>query len=137
MRTTEHRHGGKIEAVERLAGWQAGLDQMSLDASLIAFGEFQLGEGRQQSCRRPAFAVGALGEALPHGGDGRQPQFTQQQRQPRGVDFDRVAGAVVHAAAPMRREKHVVTGDRWKIDDDVGHRRRHRCEPRLQRRQHR
>ena len=44
MRTTEHRHSGKIEAVERLAGRQAGLDQGSLDASLIPFGEFQLGE---------------------------------------------------------------------------------------------
>src|SRR5580698_540515 len=39
---TEHRNGGKIEAVERFAGWQAGLKQMSLDASLVAFGELQL-----------------------------------------------------------------------------------------------
>ena len=100
MRTTEHRHSGEIEAVKRLAGRQAGLDQVSLDASLIPFGEFQLGEVAE-SRRRPTFAVGALGEALPHGGDGRQPQFTQQQRQPRGVDFDRVAGAVVHAATPI------------------------------------
>jgi hypothetical protein len=37
--TAQHRHGGKIEAVEGFAGWQAGLDQMSLDASLITFGE--------------------------------------------------------------------------------------------------
>ena len=100
MGTAQHRHGGKIEAVESFAGWQAGLDQMSLDASLITFGELQLGEGGQQPCRRPAFAVGALGEGLPHRGDGRQPQFAQQQRQPRGVDLDGVAGAVVHAATP-------------------------------------
>jgi len=61
VRTTEHRHSGEIEAVERLAGQQAGLDQVALDASLIPFGEFQLGEGRQQSRCRPTFAVGALG----------------------------------------------------------------------------
>jgi hypothetical protein len=100
VRTTEHRHRGKIETVEGFAGWQTGLKQMSLDASLIAFGELQLGEGGQQSCRRPTFAIGPLGEALPYRGNGRQPQFAQQQRQPRGVDFDRVAGAVVHAATP-------------------------------------
>jgi hypothetical protein len=52
-----------------------GLDQVSLDTSLITLGELQLGEGGEQPCRRPPFAVGPLGEALPHGGDGRQPQF--------------------------------------------------------------
>jgi hypothetical protein len=100
VRATEHGNRGKIETVEGFARGQAGLKQMSLDASLIAFGELQFGERGEQSCRRPPFAIGPLGEALPHGGDGRQPQFTQQQRQPRGVDFDRVAGAVVHAASP-------------------------------------
>src|ERR1700710_1199884 len=50
------------------AGWQAGLKQMSLDTSLIPFGELQLGEGRQQSCRRPTFAIGAFSETLPHRG---------------------------------------------------------------------
>jgi hypothetical protein len=100
VRATEHGNRGKIETVECFAGWQAGLKQMSLDASLIPFGELQLGEGGEQPCRWPTFAIGAFGEILPHGGSGRQPQFAQQQRQPRGVDFDRVAGAVVHAAAP-------------------------------------
>jgi len=84
VRATEHRNGGKIETVERFCRAAGGLKQMSLDASLIAFGELQLGEGRQQSCRRPPFAIGTFSEVLPHGGDGRQPQFTQQQRQPRG-----------------------------------------------------
>jgi hypothetical protein len=37
--TTQHGNGGKIETVERFARWQAGLKQMSLDASLIAFGK--------------------------------------------------------------------------------------------------
>jgi hypothetical protein len=76
---------------------------MSLDASLVAFGELQFGEGGEQPCRRPTFTIGPLGEALPHPGDGRQPQFAQQQRQPRqprDVDLDGVAGAVVHAASP-------------------------------------
>jgi hypothetical protein len=78
VRATEHGNRGKIETVERFAGWQAGLKQMSLDASLIAFSEFQLGDGGEQPCRWPTFAIGAFGEILPHGGDGRQPQFTQQ-----------------------------------------------------------
>jgi len=30
-----------------------GLEQMSLDASLIAFGKFQLGEDGEQTSRRP------------------------------------------------------------------------------------
>jgi hypothetical protein len=101
VRATDHGHDGEVETVQRLAGWQMRLDQMSLDATLDTFCEFQLGEGCQQSCRRPALAVGALGEGLPHGGDGRQPQLTEEQRQPCGVDRDRVAGAVVHAAAPI------------------------------------
>jgi hypothetical protein len=32
---------------QRNADWQAGLKQVSLDASLITFGELQLGEGGQ------------------------------------------------------------------------------------------
>jgi hypothetical protein len=50
---------------------QVGLDQVSLDASLVTLGEFQFGEGRQQSHRWPRLAISALGEGLPHGGDGR------------------------------------------------------------------
>jgi hypothetical protein len=78
VRAAEHGNGGEIETIERFAGWQAGLKQMSLDASLISFGELQLGESGQQSCRRPTFAIGPFGEALPHRGDRRQPQFAQQ-----------------------------------------------------------
>jgi hypothetical protein len=84
-----------------LLGGQMCLDQMSLDTTLDTFGEFQLGESCQEPCRRPPLAVGTLGEGLPHGRDGRQPQLTEQQRQPHGVDLERVVGAVVHAAAPM------------------------------------
>ena len=101
VRTADHGHGGEVETVQRLAGWQMRLDQMSLDTTLNTFGEFQLGESCQEPCRRPSLAVGTLGRGLPHGGDGRQPQLTEQQRQPRGVDLERVIGAVVHAAAPM------------------------------------
>src|SRR5664279_2924403 len=51
VRATEHGNGGKIETVERFAGGQAGFKQMSLDASLIPFGELQLGEGGEQPSR--------------------------------------------------------------------------------------
>ena len=64
---------------------------MSLDGSLIPFGEFQLGE---VASSRAAGQPSRSARSVKLGGDGRQPQFTQQQRQPRCVDFDRVAGAV-------------------------------------------
>ena len=35
VRATEHGNGGKIKTLERFAGWQARLKQMSLDTSLI------------------------------------------------------------------------------------------------------
>ena len=108
-------------AVERLAGRQAGLYQVSLDASLIPFGEFQLCEGRQQSRRGPTFAVGALCEALPHRGDGRQPQFTQQQRN-RALSTLIVSLALSFMLRHPSKEKHILTGDRCKIDRDVWHR---------------
>ena len=41
-------NGGKIETVEGFAGWQASLKQMSLDTSLIPFGELQVGERGEQ-----------------------------------------------------------------------------------------
>ncbi len=45
--TTDHRHGGEVEVVERLAGRQVRREQVSLDASLGAFGELQLGKRGQ------------------------------------------------------------------------------------------
>jgi hypothetical protein len=102
--TAQHRHRGKIETVQRFAGWQAGFEQMSLDAPLITFGKLQLGEGSEQPCRRPTFTIGPLGEALPHRGNRRQPQFAQQQRQPRGqveraLDLIAETGVTVGIAA--------------------------------------
>ena len=74
---------------------------MSLDASLRPFSEFEFGQSRQEPCRGPTFPVGALGEVGPQGGDRWQPQLVQQQGQPGGIDLDRVADAVVHAATPI------------------------------------
>jgi len=98
--TTEHGHRREVEAVQRLAGWQARLDQVSRDASLGTVGEFEFGQRRQQPSGWLAFTVGTLGERWPQGADGGQAQLAQQQRQPRGVDADRVAGPAAHAAAP-------------------------------------
>jgi len=100
MGTAEHGHRREVEAVQRLARRQTCLDQVSRDASLGTVGEFEFSQRRQQPGGRPAFAVGALGKRWPQGADGGQAQFAQQQRQPRGVDADLVAGPVAHAAAP-------------------------------------
>jgi hypothetical protein len=47
MRMADHRHAGEVEAAERLARWQSRCQQVSLGASLRAFGEFEFGEGCQ------------------------------------------------------------------------------------------
>jgi hypothetical protein len=70
---------------------------MTLDASARPLRQFQLGEGRQQPGRRPALAVGALGELRPEPGDGGQTQLAEQEGEARGVDGDRLA----HAPAPV------------------------------------
>src|SRR3954469_2802799 len=49
-----------------IGGRQAGLHQMSLDASPGTVGEFEFGQRCQQTGGRPALAVGAGGELLPH-----------------------------------------------------------------------
>ena len=97
----DHGHAGEVEAVERLARRQARFEQVSLDASLSAFGEFEFGQRRQQPRRRPALAIGAFGERLPQLGDGGHAQFAQQQRQARGVDGDAVAHGVAPAVADV------------------------------------
>jgi hypothetical protein len=70
----EHRHGGEVEAVERLIGRQPGLDEMVLDAVSGPLGDFELGQGREEARGRPEPA------------DGGQEQFVQQQGQLGGVD---------------------------------------------------
>ena len=69
--TADHGHGGEVEAVERLTGRQARLQQVSLDASLGSFGEFEFCQRGQQPGGRPALAVGTLGKLLPQSGNGR------------------------------------------------------------------
>ena len=54
-----------------------------------ALGELELGQRGQEPGRRPALAVGALGELRPEPGDGGQPQLGEQERQAGGVDGDR------------------------------------------------
>ena len=96
MCAADHGDGGEVEAVEGLAGRQAGLDEVALDVSPRAIGEFEFGEGGEQAGGGPALPVGAVGELLPHGGDRGQAQFVQQQRQSGGIDLETVA----HAVAP-------------------------------------
>jgi len=64
-RLAEHRHGGEVEVVERLAGRQMRLDEMSLDAPAATFGQLELGQYGEEARRGPAFFVGALGELRP------------------------------------------------------------------------
>ena len=97
MRLAEHRHGGEIEGVEGLAGRQASLGKMALDAAAGALAYLQLGERGEQPRRRPALLVRACGDVGPHAADRRQAQLVEQHGQPGGVDFD-----AAHAAASTR-----------------------------------
>ena len=58
----DHRHGIEVEVLQRLAGEQLRLAQVSLDATPITLGDFVLCQCHQQPGRRPAFLVRALGE---------------------------------------------------------------------------
>ncbi len=59
----DHRHGLEVEAVEGLAGQQAGFGEVPLDAAAITLGQFVLGDGGEEAGGGPAFLVGLLGES--------------------------------------------------------------------------
>ena len=99
MRLAERRHGGEVEGGEGLAGWQAGLGEVALDASAGAIGEFQFGECGEQARGGPSLLVGAGGDVGPEAGDGGQAEFAEHQRQARHIGG---AGGG-HAAAPTAR----------------------------------
>ena len=82
----DHRHGVEVEGVEGLAGRQAGLGEMALDAAAVAFGELVLGERGEEAGGGPAFLVGLFGELRPDELDGGQAQLVEQQAEAGGVD---------------------------------------------------
>jgi hypothetical protein len=54
--------GFEVEGVEGLSRWQAGLREMTLDASPAAFGEFMFRDGAEKTGGGPALFVGLIGE---------------------------------------------------------------------------
>ena len=92
----DHRDGVEVEAVEALAGRQARLGEVALDAAALALGEFVLGEGDEEPGGGPALLVGALSEAGPDVLDGGQAQLGEQKAQAGLVDG--IGGG--HADAP-------------------------------------
>lgn len=59
---------------------------MAFDAAAIAFGEFVLGDHRQEPGRWPPFLVGPFGKVRPKDLDGRQAEFIEQRAERGGVD---------------------------------------------------
>ena len=108
----DHRHGVEVEGVEGLAGRQARLGEVALDAAAVALGELVLGEGGEEAGGGPALLVGALGEARPDVLDRRQAQLVEQNAEAGGVD----GIGRGHAGAPSggRRTggQHVVGAER-------------------------
>ena len=81
MGLAEAGHQGEVEAIEGLAGRQAGLGKMALDAALFTFGQFQFCECGEQAGGWPAFLVGARAEVGPEPCDGGQAQGGEQRGQ--------------------------------------------------------
>ena len=91
----DHGDDVELEVGQRLARRQPGFRQMAFEAPSGARGDLLFDQGREQSGRGPSFLVGAFGERLPHGFDGRQPQFRQHQIDLRGIDGAHDAPAAV------------------------------------------
>lgn len=91
-----HGHGVEVEGVEGLAGRQAGLGEVALDAAAGALGDLVFSQGGEEAGGGPALFVGAFGEGGPDMFDRGQAQIAQQQPDAGGVD--RIGGA--HADAP-------------------------------------
>ena len=91
----QHGDGREVEGLECLSGQQARLREMSFDAAAVAFGQFMLHQGAEQTGGGPAFLVGLFSKARPERLDGWQAQFVQGQGEARGIDL-----GTRHAAAP-------------------------------------
>lgn len=96
LRLADHGHRLEVEAVERLAGRQAGFVEMAQGPAASPFGHLVLGERGQKACGRPALLVGPRGEVRPDELDRGQAQIAKGQAEAGGVD--RVGG--LHGAAP-------------------------------------
>ena len=72
-------HRIELEAVERLAGWQAGFVEMTLDAAAGEVGHLVLGERGQEAGGRPALLVGSCGEVRPDELDRGQAEIGEGQ----------------------------------------------------------
>jgi hypothetical protein len=103
-RLAEHRHGGEVEVVERLAGRQVRLDEMAFHTPATTFGELELGQHGEEARRGPTFLVGTLGELWPQPRHGGQPQRVQQQGQLGGIDLD-LAHACHSCSRQARRRR--------------------------------
>ena len=77
----------KSKAVEGLAGRQAGIGEMALDAAPVTLGELVLGQRGEEAGGWPALLVGRCRRSpLPDGLDGRQPQLGEHEGEAAGVD---------------------------------------------------
>ena len=65
MRLGDHRHRFELEGVEGLARQQPSLDEMTLDAATVAFGNLVFGERGEEPGGGPAFFVRPLGKERP------------------------------------------------------------------------
>ena len=65
LRFADHGHRIELETVERLAGWQAGFVEMTLDPATGSFGHLVLGERGRESVRPASLLVGSCGKVRP------------------------------------------------------------------------
>lgn len=78
MGFADGRHGGKLEGGKSLAARQACLGEVARIAAGIAIGKLMIAKRGEIAGSPPAFAIGAVGEALPVAADAWQPQGREQ-----------------------------------------------------------
>lgn len=76
------------------------LGKMPFDPTMGAFGQFMLGDGRQEACGGPSFSIGLLGKLRPECFDRRQAELVEHDAEARFVDS--VGG--LHAASPVQAD---------------------------------
>ena len=84
------RRGVEIEAGEGFARRRLGLLAMTLDAARGALGDLDLHQSGDGSLRRPAFAIGGLGDAPPIAREAGQAQLRQQAGEEGWIGHGRV-----------------------------------------------
>ena len=97
-RLGEHRHEIEVEAVQRLAGQELRLREVTREATAVAFRDLVLGKRGEEACGGPAFLVRPVGQCWPILLDCGQAKIVEHQCQAGVVDV--LGHAATRISAP-------------------------------------